>query len=140
VRSVIESASDRPEDVCILDTEASPEHLSRGTARYADAMYAVVEPYYKSLETGRRIATLAQDLGLERVQLIANKIRDDRELTAVREFADQNGLELAGVVPFDEALPAAERARRAPLDFAPESPAVQAIGKLAEEVSGNGRA
>src|ERR671936_2288495 len=121
VRSVIEAASERSEDVCILDTEASPEHLSRGTARYADALYAVVEPYYKSLETGRRMALLAQDLGLERVALIANKIRDEQELEAVREFADQHGLELAGVVPFDEALPEAERARTAPLDFAPNA-------------------
>jgi CO dehydrogenase maturation factor len=133
VRSVIESASDRPEDVCILDTEASPEHLSRGTARYADAMYAVVEPFFKSLETGRRITMLARDLGLERVALVANKIRDDHELAAVREFADRHGLELAGVVPFDEALPEAERAQRAPLDFAPDSPAVLAIGVLAQE-------
>ena len=140
MRSVIESASDRPEDVCILDTEASPEHLSRGTARYADAMYAVVEPFYKSLETGRRMSALAKDLGLERVALIANKIRDDHELAAVRGFAEQHGLELAGVVPFDEALPEAERARRAPLDFAPDSTAVQAMAELAQQVMGNGRA
>ena len=140
MRSVIESASDRPEDVCILDTEASPEHLSRGTARYADALYAVVEPYFKSLETGRRITMLGRDLGLERVALIANKIRDDHELAAVHEFADQHDLEVAGVVPFDDALPEAERAQRAPLDFAPDSAAVGAIGALAEEVTRDGRA
>jgi CO dehydrogenase maturation factor len=135
VRSVIEAASERTEDVCILDTEASPEHLSRGTAKYADAMYAVVEPYYKSLETGRRMAVLAKDLGLERVALIANKIRDGGELEAVREFAAQHELELAGVVPYDEALPEAERARRAPLDFAPDAPAIGAISELAAEVA-----
>jgi CO dehydrogenase maturation factor len=135
VRSVIEAASERTEDVCILDTEASPEHLSRGTARYADAMYAVVEPYYKSLETGRRIAVLAKDLGLERVSLIANKIRDGGELEAVREFAAQHDLEVAAVVPYDEALPEAERARQAPLDYAPDAPAVAAIAELAEEVA-----
>src|SRR5947209_17725276 len=101
VRSVIEIASEAADDVCILDTEASPEHLSRGTARYADALYAVVEPYYKSLETGRRMAVLAKDLGLERVALIANKIREDRELEAVREFAAQHKLEVAAVVPYD---------------------------------------
>ena len=135
MRSVIEAASERTEDVCILDTEASPEHLSRGTARYADAMYTVVEPYYKSLETGRRMAVLAKDLGLEHVELIANKIRDDGELEAVREFAAQHDLEIAGVVPYDEALPEAERARRAPLDFAPDSPAVAAIAALAVDVA-----
>ena len=112
VRSVIETAPD--EDVCILDTEASPEHLSRGTARYADALYAVVEPYFKSLETGRRMAALATDLGLGRVALVANKVRDEHELAAVREFAEANELELAGVVPYDERLPEAERARAAP--------------------------
>jgi CO dehydrogenase maturation factor len=139
VRSVIEAASDRTEDVCILDTEASPEHLSRGTARYADAMYAVVEPFYKSLETGRRMSMLARDLGLQQVALIANKIADEHELSAVREFASQNGLDVAGVIPFDENLPEAERAQRAPLDFAPDSPAVVAIGELSEKILGNGR-
>ena len=141
VRSVIEAAGDAVEDVCILDTEASPEHLSRGTARYADAMVAVVEPYFKSLETGRRMAALARDLGLERVVLVANKIRDDRELEAVREFAEQHGLEVAGVIPYDDAFPEAERAQQAPLDFAPDSAAVRAIGDLAEAlIEGNGRA
>src|SRR5215208_4960617 len=110
VRSVIESVSDAPQDVCILDTEASPEHLSRGTARYADAMLAVVEPYYKSLETGRRMAVLAKDLGIEHVALVANKMRDERDAAAVEEFAKANGLEIAAVIPFDEAMPDAERA------------------------------
>jgi CO dehydrogenase maturation factor len=127
--------------VCILDTEASPEHLARGTARYADAMLAVVEPYYKSLETGRRMAVLARDLGLERVALVANKIRDERDLTAVREFAEANDLEIAGVIPFDEQMPDAERAGVAPLDHAPDSVAVIAIGELARTMAGgNGRA
>lgn len=136
VRSVIEVA----EGTCILDTEASPEHLARGTARYADAMLVVVEPYYKSLETGRRMALLARDLGLERVALVANKVRDERDLAAVREFAGAQALEIAGVIPFDDRLPDAERAGAAPLDFAPDAAAIAAIGELAQAVMGNGRA
>jgi CO dehydrogenase maturation factor len=134
VRSVIEVAEESSGDVCILDTEASPEHLARGTARYADTMLAVVEPYYKSLETGRRMAVLAKDLGLEQVALVANKIRDGRELAAVREFAEQHELEIAGVIPYDDALPEAERDGRSPLDVAPGSPAVAAIADLARGV------
>ncbi|MCA1675603.1 MAG: AAA family ATPase, partial [Actinobacteria bacterium] len=39
----------RPGDaVTILDLEASPEHLSRGTTRNVDALLLVVEPYYRS--------------------------------------------------------------------------------------------
>jgi CO dehydrogenase maturation factor len=140
VRSLIEAAGEAEEDVCILDTEASPEHLSRGTARYADAMLTVVEPYYKSLETGRRMAVLGKDLGLERVALVANKIANEQELEAVREFAESHDLEVAGVVPRDEHFPEAERAEAAPLDYAPDAPAVAAIGDLAEGFVTNGRA
>jgi CO dehydrogenase maturation factor len=140
VRSVIEAASDRSEDVCILDTEASPEHLSRGTARYADAMLCVVEPYFKSLETGRRMAVLGRDLGIERVALVANKVRDERELEAVRQFAAKHDLEIAGVVPYDDRMPEAERAEAAPLDFAADAPAVAAIAALADHLLGDGRA
>jgi CO dehydrogenase maturation factor len=140
VRSVIQAAAGRPEEVCILDTEASPEHLSRGTARYADGMLIVVEPYFKSLETGRRMAALARDLELERVALVANKIRDESEREAVREFAEAHDLEVAAVIPFDEQMPGAERAAAAPLDFAPDAPAVEAIGRLTREWVANGRA
>ena len=140
VRSVIEVASEAPGSICILDTEASPEHLSRGTGRHADTLLVVVEPYFKSLETGRRMAALGVDLGLERVALVANKVRDERDLAAVREFAAAHGLEVAGVVPFDDRMPDAERAGAAPLDHAPDAPAVAAIGELAHRLVGNGRA
>ena len=138
VRTLIDQVSEENQDVTILDTEASPEHLTRGTAKYADAMLTVVEPYYKSLETGRRMAALANDLGLERVLLVANKIRDEREREAVREFAEKHGLEVLGTVPFDEGLGKAERAELAPLDFDAGMPAVTAIDDLAGRIVPNG--
>ncbi len=140
VRSIIEAVSDDEREICILDTEASPEHLSRGTAVYADAMLAVVEPYFKSLETGRRMAVLARDLGLERVALVANKIRDERDHSAVQAFADKHELELGGTVPFDDLFADAERAGQAPLDFGPDAPAIQAINEISQRWAGHGRA
>jgi CO dehydrogenase maturation factor len=138
VRTLIESAGEGDRDVTILDTEASPEHLTRGTAKYADVMVTVVEPYYKSLETGRRMAALANDLGLGRVVLLANKIRDERELEAVREFAGKHDLELGGTVPFDDNMPEAERAEKAPLDLDPTAPAVTAIDDFTGRLVSNG--
>ncbi len=138
VRTVMHEAANGENEVCLLDTEASPEHLSRGTTMYAETMLCVVEPYYKSLETGRRMAALGVDLGLPRIALVANKIRDERELEAVSTFAERNNLEIAGVIPFDGALPDAERAESSPLDFAPDSPAVLAITELAERVVAGG--
>ncbi len=140
VRTIIDAASSDEKDVCLLDTEASPEHLSRGTALYADTMLAVVEPYFKSLETGRRMAVLAHDLGLERVALIANKIRDERDLEAVTAFAGKHGLEMGGSVPFDDLFAEAERAGVAPLDVRPDAPAMHAIAGIARQWGANGRA
>ena len=139
VRSLIEIVPTDRSDVCILDTEASPEHLSRGTARYADTMLLVAEPYFKSLETARRMAVLGRDLGLQRVLLAANKVRDEHEVAAVREFAEKHELELAGVIPYDPAFPDAERAGLAPLDAAPNAPATAAVAELAERLVANGR-
>jgi CO dehydrogenase maturation factor len=140
VRSVIEAASGSAEDVCILDTEASPEHLSRGTAQYSETMLIVVEPYYKSLETGRRMALLGRDLGIPKVLIVGNKVRDEHEAEAVREFAFRHDIDLAGCVPFDAGLPQSERAQQAPLDFAPDGPAVAAIAELGRELAADGRA
>lgn len=125
-----------PGDVCILDTEASTEHLCIGTAKHADAMYAVVEPYFTSLETGRRIAHLARDLGIPRVGLIANQVRDDDELATVRHFAAEHDIELVGWIPFDDCFARAERAAVAPIDFAPQADAIVAIRRLADRLLG----
>jgi CO dehydrogenase maturation factor len=130
VRTLIEAVSEADEDFCVLDTEASPEHLTRGTSKYADVMLIVVEPWFKSLETGRRMAELGRGLGVRRIGLLANKIRDQRELEAVREFAGAHELELQGVIPFDERLLEAEREGVAPFDHAPDAAAVEAIGEI----------
>ena len=131
VRGVIAAAPAGEEDFCIVDLEASTEHLLVATAEHADAMYAVVEPYGTSLETGRRVAVLARDLGLPRVGLIANKVRDEDDVAAVAAYAEDHGIELVGAVPHDECFHHAERALRAPIDHSPEAPAVRAIDELA---------
>ncbi len=124
-------ASELPEGVCIVDTDATVEQFLRIAAIRADAILVVVEPYYKSLETGRRMARLGKLQGYERVALVANKVRDERERAAVYAFAEEHGLEVAGVIPHDERLPEAEWAQSAPLDFDPGSAAVAAIDEMA---------
>jgi CO dehydrogenase maturation factor len=65
-----------------MDCEAGLEHLGRATARGADALLVVVEPSHTSVETGLRIRQLAADIGLSRLYVVGNKVRDpeDREM------------------------------------------------------------
>ena len=127
-------ASEAPEDVCLLDVEASLEHFAQNKAVYADTLLVVVEPYFRSLETGRRMVGLGKQLGAERLALLANKVRDEGELAAVEELAAAEGIAVAGAVPYDERVPEAERAESALVDFDPHAPAVTAIDELAGEL------
>ena len=133
MRAVVGAAPNSQNYICILDTEASTEHLKVGTAKHVDVLYAVVEPYFKSLEAGRRVLALARDLGIQHLALLANKVREG-ELEVVERFAAEHDLGVIGAIPYDECFHHAERAAVAPIDFAPDAPAVVAIGKLARKL------
>jgi CO dehydrogenase maturation factor len=121
----------------IADMEASPEHLTRATPEAVEVMLAVAEPYFRSLEAARRQTWLARDLGIARIAVVANKIRDARDSQAITEFCDHHGLELLGSVPYDGILGEADRARRAPVDHDPWAPSVVAVGHLVDRLLGS---
>lgn len=127
---------DLPHDAFVLlDAEASPEHLSRGTVEAMDLQLVVAEPYFKSLETARRYSQLGKDLGIENVVIVANKVRNRGDEDAIRQFCRERGMELFGVVPFDGMLAEAERAGIAPLDADPSAPVVTALEKIAQRIA-----
>jgi CO dehydrogenase maturation factor len=121
--------------VTILDTEASIEHMTRGTVRTVDAVLLVTEPYYRSLETTGRLAPLARELGVPHIWAVANKLRTPRDADAVREYCARHDVELLGSVPFDPQVTEADNEGLALLDAAPDSPAVAAITKLVDLLS-----
>lgn len=102
VSAVLDDLGNHPELLTIVDLEASPEHLSRGTARHVDALLLVTEPYYRSLETVRRLASLAAELPIPRVAVVANKVRSPADSEAVAEFCARHSLELAGAIPWSD--------------------------------------
>lgn len=111
------------------------EHLSRGTGRHVSRLVAVLEPYYRSMETARNVALLGAELGIKDVVVVANKVRDEGDRTAIADFCRAHGMRLVGEVPFDPSLAAVERGGGAPIDAAPDSPAVAAIRALADTLS-----
>ncbi len=118
----------------VADMEAGLENFSRGTPRHVDSLFVVVEPYFRSLETGARAVELGRELGIARVAAVANKSRTEEDERAVREFCESRGIPLAGWVPFDEAVLESERAGSGLLDFRPSSPVVLALSALADSL------
>jgi CO dehydrogenase maturation factor len=116
----------------VVDMEASVEHMSRGTPRYADVLLIVTEPYYRSLEAMGRIAPLARELEIKQVSIVANKVRGPRDEEAVRRYCGERGLEILAVLPFDEEVLEADQTGTPILDSNPDSVYVRVVEQLLE--------
>lgn len=117
--------------VVVADFEAGLGTVIRLGDQPVDVVVVVVEPTAKSLEVGRRAAELVASRGLGRLVVAANRVRDEADLARVREAFP--GVEPV-VIPDDPQVVAAERLGQAPLDTAPEAPAMRALVALAESL------
>lgn len=132
VSALLADAGDEPGTVTIVDLEASPEHLSRGTTRHVDTLLLVVEPYFRSFETARRMAELAAELPIPTVGVVANKLRRPGDAEAISEFCERHGLTLVSRLPWSDAALDADKAGTPLLDYAPDDPMVAGIRDLAD--------
>jgi CO dehydrogenase maturation factor len=107
----------RKDDVLILDMYAGVEHLGRATVDFVDAMLIVVEPTRRSLGTAAQIKKLAQDIGLKRLLLVGNKVRDENEAAFLN--AETPGIPVLGIIPADSAVQEADRLGIAVYDHIP---------------------
>lgn len=131
MRGIIRELQGNGSDVTVLDLEAGLEHLKRGTPSSSDTLLVVAEPYYRSIETATRAADLGRELGILRVGIVANKIRDERDESMIGQVFEPRGVPIFGVVPFDQSVVTADRAPAALIDVAPDSSAVRAVASLA---------
>lgn len=137
VRSLIAEMVQQYAHPTIVDMEAGLEHLSRGTTRHVDTMLIIIEPYYRSMETGARMHTLGQELGIRQVYTVANKSRSPEDDRAIQQFCQQRDMQLMTTLPEDETIVKADRAGIAPLDYDASGVAVARLAELAAQL-GNG--
>ncbi len=115
----------------VVDMEAGIEHLGRGTAEGVETMLVVVEPGWASLQTAARVAKLAGDLGIARVQAVANKVHRAEDVAFIRnELAD---IPLVATVPFDPQIERDVRTGRYREDSAMQRELTRMAHALADE-------
>jgi CO dehydrogenase maturation factor len=131
VRGVVGGLVEGASRTTIVDLEAGLEHLSRGTARHVETLLIVGEPYFKSLETASRSFALAKELGIGQIRMVED---------TMREYAARHGLPIATVVPYDDAVVAADERGVALIEYGPSAPSVAAIRRLAEDLLTSGGA
>ncbi|HBG5344567.1 TPA: AAA family ATPase [Clostridioides difficile] len=101
-------------DVVVMDMEAGIEHLGRGTAQGVDAFIVVVEPGERSLQTYRKVKKLGHDIGVNKVFVVGNKIRNKED----EEFIIQNleDGESLGFIYYNQDVIDSDRANQSPYD------------------------
>lgn len=127
--------ADLPDDRWSLvgDLPGGTRQAFTGWGTYARTFLVVVEATAKSLLSARRLARLAlTDEGSHKVVAVANRIRSPADVDMVRA---RTGLEVVGAVPWDDAFAEAERQGRAPIDAAPECPAVLEVDSMVERLT-----
>ena len=119
----------------VADLEAGVGTLTRLSAESVDVLVVIAEPTVKSLDVARRAAAVANERRLGPIRLLANKVRSLDDVAWLCEALGQDVV----AVPEDPAIAAADRDGHAPLDVAPDAPAILALVAFAREL-GSARA
>ncbi|MGL6106714.1 nucleotide-binding protein [Romboutsia sp.] len=106
-------------DVVVMDMEAGIEHLGRGTAEGVDAFIVVVEPGERSLQTYRKVKKLGNDIGVKKVYVVGNKIRNKED----EEFINSNleDGDSLGFIYYNQDVINSDRSNQSPYDTSEET-------------------
>ena len=126
LKAVLSNLSFRKDDVVVMDMEAGLEHLGRGTAANMDQFIVVIEPGSRSVQTYHNVKRLASDLGVTRVRVVANKLRDEKDEEFIRSSIPAE--DLLGMIHWNPEIMDADRQGKSPYDFSPS--AIEEIRKI----------
>ncbi len=115
LKAILSSLTYRKDDVVIMDMEAGLEHLGRGTAANMDRFIVVIEPGARSVQTYGNVKRLAADLGIHKVQVVANKVRDERDEDFIRSVIPEE--DLLGFIHYNTEIMDADRNGQSPYDY-----------------------
>ncbi len=119
-------------EVLVMDMVAGLEHIGRGTARRMDAMLVVIEPRMKSIDTVKRILKMAEEIEVETVLAVGNKVMRPKDEAFIREKMKELNVPVISLIPYDQSVADADMEGIPTIDYASDSAAVKAVGKLEE--------
>jgi CO dehydrogenase maturation factor len=117
-------------EAVIMDMEAGIEHLGRATAQAVNPLIVVVEPGKRSMETARQIKSLAEDIQLRNIAIIANKVRSQHCVDFLKKEAGD--IPILGFLPFKDDILKADMESLPPWEVCPE--ALEIIKEIARKL------
>ncbi|MEM2021815.1 MAG: AAA family ATPase [Zestosphaera sp.] len=135
IKALIDHVILKRGEVIVMDMEAGLEHFGRATARGVDVLLVIMEPTYKSLETARRSSNYARELGIKNVWGVLNKVMNEREAEEFSRRAEEMGVEVKAVIPFDVNVVEAEKLGIAIIDYNEDTVFTRSLEKLCDLIS-----
>lgn len=122
----------------LMDNAAGMEHLSRRTTRAADILFVVSDHSLKGVQSGARIAELAQELKLDFKQtgFVINRVPGEMD-PLIRQKIEEKGLAILGTIPEDPQIGRFDLEGKSLLELPEDNTVVQAVRELMEKILAN---
>ncbi len=118
------------------DLPAGPRQAAFDWAPYAETFVVIVQPGSQSVLTARRVARIARMRRDAKAVFVANRVKSADDVRLVEKMV---GEPVLATVPVDDDVAYAERMGVAPIDHAPDSPAIEAIRDLVAKLARSAR-
>jgi CO dehydrogenase maturation factor len=122
-----------PDWTLLGDLPAGPRQAAFDWAPYAQTFVVVVQPGSQSMLTARRVARIARMRRDAKALFVVNRVRSDDDVELVENMLGEPAF---AAVPADGDVAEAERMGVAPIDHAPDAPAIRAIHELVVKLEG----
>jgi len=119
----------------VIDNEAGLEHLSRRTAQNIDFLIVVSDYSLNGLRAAGRIRELSEELDVEigKQFLLINRVPGEPDELFIKK-AEEQGVNLLGVIPVDEAIYKSDLAGKPVVDLPDESMAVKVFNDVMKQI------
>ena len=135
LREALESLA-RSFDTIIIDGEAGAEQINRRVIGKVDIPLIVTDATLRGIQTAALLSEVIhkrQTRGFAHVELVLNRVREGQE-DQLRQFAEQQNLEIAGLIPEDENIRSYDLTGKPLFSLEDNSPGVVAVREIARKL------
>ncbi|MBU0685574.1 MAG: AAA family ATPase [Candidatus Thermoplasmatota archaeon] len=135
LRSLLEHIILDKDEAVVVDMEAGLEQFGRSTCRGVDMLLIVVEPGTRSVETAVRVAELSREMGVQRMGVVANRVKDAEQERSLSRLLDAHGLQLMVSLPASDVVARSDLEGQSPFAMPGAELWTEAVRRLSKEIS-----
>jgi CO dehydrogenase maturation factor len=121
-------------DTILIDGEAGLEQVNRQVVKRLQTLMVISDPTSRGIETAAALKHLVEEdraMEVERLGIVFNRVRGAEDVLASR--AEEIGLDLFGLIPFDETIAEFDLVGKAITDLPDDAPSLMAYRKVVDE-------